>query len=121
MTVQAKGKVKRKLRKKADVRREQERRKKNRIMVHVLGSAAGWWKELVVDIILEFANSGEEFTADDVRMELQRRKTPQHWPNAMGPMFNSVAAKGWIVKTGNFRATDVPNGNARSYPFWIGV
>jgi hypothetical protein len=82
--------------------------------------APDWWKQAALGRIDHYIALDVPFNADEVNHDFDRAgiKTPTAWQLAMGPMFAVRARAGKIVKTGEFRQTDRPGGNARSYPLW---
>jgi len=88
----------------------------------VLDSGRAWpWKLRALDVLEDLAASGEPFTADDLVAVtgLPESSTPNA-NNAVGAVFNAVARRGLIVKTGAYRKSRRAVGHARVVAIWVG-
>ena len=86
-------------------------------MTSVNANESELWKQAADDVILELADSGKQFTADDVR---SRVGDPPHHHNAMGARFGTWAKRGRIRIVG-FTHMARPNAHARRTPLYRGV
>ena len=74
------------------------------------------WKKRANDAIEWLAQSGREFTAEDVR---KRAGDPSN-PNAFGPRLNYAARRGIITMVG-YRKSERPSMHRRPVAVWKGA
>lgn len=83
----------------------------------VLTNAGEQWKDAALDCILNLANSGNEFTSDDIR-GIMDKTNPPHNGKAYGAILSSASKKKIIKKTGRYVLTKIPTSHARMIAVW---
>jgi hypothetical protein len=86
------------------------------------GADRAWtWRGRALDAIRDLAATGVPFTADDVIAVTGLPDVGSNRNNAVGSVFTTAARRGWIVKTGHYRASRRVLSHARVIAVWVGA
>lgn len=73
------------------------------------------WRPKAKEALSELIESGEPFTADDLRARVDEKP---HHPNAIGALFNGAARRGLIRKIG-YQQSTVKSRQAGLQALWV--
>jgi len=87
-------------------------------LARVMRNADSQWTKTAALLIMDVADSTDEFTTDEVWSALHRVDARTHEPRALGAVMKSLASAGLIVATDNWRQSIRPECHARPVRIW---
>jgi hypothetical protein len=76
------------------------------------------WKKDMLQALRLTAERLVLFTADDVRLEMEKFSSETHEPSALGAIFRKAQSLGWITATNQFRCSERVVAHGRPVRVW---
>ena len=97
---------------------DQHERKKQEGIEASYRHADSYWKSAASKALMELAEQGGEFTADDIWPILAKQGIHTSNNSALGAIMQGAARAGMISKTGSFKVSTNPSNHDRPITIW---